>query len=55
LMVHGITTPSIALGGVAHALADRGCRVMLFDLYVSSQPLSPQLSLGPGRLLTYNA
>lgn len=37
LMVHGITTPSIALGGVAHALADRGCRVMLFDLYVTSQ------------------
>lgn len=34
LMVHGITTPCIALGGVAHALVDRGCRVMLFDLYV---------------------
>lgn len=32
LFVHGITTPSIALGGVAHALVDRGCRVMLFDL-----------------------
>jgi hypothetical protein len=34
LMVHGITTPCIALGGLAHALVDRGCRVMLFDLYV---------------------
>lgn len=34
LLVHGITTPCIALGGVAHALVDRGCRVMLFDLYV---------------------
>ncbi|KAJ5774173.1 hypothetical protein N7457_009069 [Penicillium paradoxum] len=33
LFVHGITTPCIALGGVAHALADRGCRVMLFDLF----------------------
>jgi hypothetical protein len=32
LLVHGITTPCIALGGVAHALVDRGCRVMLFDL-----------------------
>lgn len=32
LLVHGITTPCISLGGVAHALADRGCRVMLFDL-----------------------
>jgi len=34
LLVHGITTPCISLGGVAHALVDRGCRVMLFDLYV---------------------
>lgn len=34
LFVHGITTPCISLGGVAHALVDRGCRVMLFDLYV---------------------
>ncbi|KAJ5467478.1 Alpha/beta hydrolase fold-1 [Penicillium sp. IBT 31633x] len=33
IFVHGITTPCIALGGVAHALADRGCRVMLFDLF----------------------
>ncbi|KAJ5500113.1 Alpha/beta hydrolase fold-1 [Penicillium expansum] len=33
LLVHGITTPCISLGGVAHALADRGCRVMLFDLF----------------------
>lgn len=32
LLVHGITTPCVALGGVAHALVDRGCRVMLFDL-----------------------
>lgn len=32
LMVHGITTPCIALGGLAHALVDRGCRVILFDL-----------------------
>lgn len=36
LFVHGITTPCIALGGLAHALADQGCRVMLFDLYVAS-------------------
>ncbi|EKV07803.1 Alpha/beta hydrolase family protein, putative [Penicillium digitatum] len=33
LLVHGITTPCISLGGLAHALADRGCRVMLFDLF----------------------
>lgn len=36
LFVHGITTPCLALGGVAHGLVDRGCRVMLFDLYVLS-------------------
>jgi hypothetical protein len=35
VMVHGITTPCIALGGLAHALVDRGCRVILFDLYGS--------------------
>jgi hypothetical protein len=34
LFVHGITTPCISLGGLAHALVDRGCRVMLFDLWV---------------------
>ncbi|KAJ9606371.1 hypothetical protein H2200_009332 [Cladophialophora chaetospira] len=33
LLIHGISTPAIALGGVAHALADNGCRVMLFDLF----------------------
>jgi predicted alpha/beta-fold hydrolase len=33
LLVHGITTPSLSLGGLAHALVDRGYRVMLFDLY----------------------
>jgi hypothetical protein len=32
LLVHGITTPCISLGGLAHALVDQGCRVMLFDL-----------------------
>lgn len=41
LLVHGITTPCIALGGVAHALVDRGCRVMLFDLYVPLSLRSP--------------
>lgn len=33
LFVHGITTPCIALGAVAQGLVDRGCRVMLFDLW----------------------
>jgi pimeloyl-ACP methyl ester carboxylesterase len=38
LLVHGISTPCLALGAVAHALVDRGCRVMLFDLYGDSLP-----------------
>ncbi|KPI39625.1 uncharacterized protein AB675_3351 [Cyphellophora attinorum] len=33
LLVHGISTPCLALGGIAHQLADKGCRVMLFDLF----------------------
>ena len=32
LLVHGISTPCLALGGVAHTLAEKGCRVLLFDL-----------------------
>ena len=30
VMIHGITNPSVALGGVAEGLVDRGCRVILF-------------------------
>lgn len=33
LFVHGISTPCLALGAVAQSLMERGCRVMLFDLY----------------------
>ncbi|CAM1505635.1 Fc.00g112720.m01.CDS01 [Cosmosporella sp. VM-42] len=33
LFVHGISTPCITLGPIAHALVKRGCRVMLFDLF----------------------
>lgn len=33
MLVHGISTPSIALGGVASGLVERGCRVMVFDLW----------------------
>lgn len=32
LLIHGISTPCLALGGVANRLAEKGCRVMLFDL-----------------------
>jgi len=30
LLVHGISTPGVALGSVAEGLANNGCRVMLF-------------------------
>ena len=30
LFIHGISTPCIALGALAHGLVERGCRVMLF-------------------------
>ncbi|KAK7514562.1 Alpha/Beta hydrolase protein [Phyllosticta citriasiana] len=33
LLLHGISTPSIALNGVANALVKRGRRVMLFDSF----------------------
>jgi len=33
LLVHGISTPCIALAGVAERLVEKGCRVMLFGEY----------------------
>ncbi|TQN69192.1 Serine hydrolase-like protein [Colletotrichum shisoi] len=33
ILIHGITTSCMTLGPIAHALAARGCRVMLFDLF----------------------
>ena len=33
LFVHGISSPCIAFAGMANLLVERGCRVMLFDLF----------------------
>ncbi|RDA96040.1 hypothetical protein CP533_5920 [Ophiocordyceps camponoti-saundersi (nom. inval.)] len=33
LLVHGITTPCLPLAPLAQGLVERGCRVMLFDLF----------------------
>ncbi|KAK1758641.1 hypothetical protein QBC47DRAFT_358472 [Echria macrotheca] len=33
LLMHGISTPCIALGHLAEELVSRGCRVMLFDFF----------------------
>lgn len=32
LLIHGISTPSIALGGIARKLVKKGCRVMVYGL-----------------------
>jgi hypothetical protein len=32
LLVHGISTPCISLGGIARGLVDRGCRVMMLGM-----------------------
>lgn len=44
LMVHGISTPCIALSGLAEKLVKKGCRVMLFG---ESHRLFPSLSFFP--------
>ncbi|MCJ1377378.1 hypothetical protein MMC17_000473 [Xylographa soralifera] len=44
LLVHGISTPCLSLGGVAEGLAEGGARVMLVDLWgrgYSATPLLP--------------
>jgi hypothetical protein len=33
LLVHGISTPCISLGGLAHELVNRGCRVILYGIH----------------------
>lgn len=33
LLVHGISTPGIALGSIAEELVEKGCRVMLFGRF----------------------
>jgi len=33
LFIHGISTPCIAFAGMARLLVEKGCRVMLFDLF----------------------
>ncbi|KAG0651040.1 hypothetical protein D0Z07_2506 [Hyphodiscus hymeniophilus] len=43
LLVHGISTPCLALGGVANALVEKGCRVMLLDLWGRGYSDSPDL------------
>src|SRR6201992_4310939 len=39
LLVHGISTPCISLGGLAHELVQRGCRVMLYGNFAHLKSL----------------
>lgn len=33
LLVHGISTPCVSLAGIAEGLSEKGCRVMMMDLF----------------------
>ncbi|XXG94865.1 hypothetical protein Hte_001124 [Hypoxylon texense] len=44
LLVHGISTPALALGDLAHELVKRGYRVMLFDLFGRGYSDAPDLT-----------
>ncbi|KAF2747482.1 alpha/beta-hydrolase [Sporormia fimetaria CBS 119925] len=44
LMIHGISTPCVALGPLAHELVKKGCRVMLFDLFGRGYSSTPSPS-----------
>jgi len=52
LLIHGITTPCVALGSVANALVEKGCRVMLFDLFGRGYSDSPSDLPHDARLYT---
>lgn len=48
LFIHGISTPCIALAGLAQALVEQhGCRVMLFDLFGRGYSDSPNTTACP--------
>lgn len=62
LLIHGISTPSIALTDLAYKLVRKGCRVMLFGMWQNSSrrsrprvtmsyPLHLQIFFGPLELL----
>ncbi|ORY19731.1 Alpha/Beta hydrolase protein [Clohesyomyces aquaticus] len=47
LLIHGISTPCIALASLAHKLADKGCRVMIFDLFSRGHSSGPSATVRP--------
>ena len=52
VLVHGITTPCVALGAVAHGLVDDGCRVILLDLPGRGYSCTPVPTPHSNRLYT---
>ncbi|KAI0466995.1 alpha/beta-hydrolase [Xylaria cf. heliscus] len=52
LFVHGISTPAVALGDLAHEMARRGCRVMIFDLFGRGYSDAPRDATYDERLYT---
>ncbi|KAI0176479.1 alpha/beta-hydrolase [Hypoxylon sp. FL1284] len=44
LLVHGVSTPAVALGDLAHELVERGYRVMLYDLFGRGYSDAPNLT-----------
>ena len=52
VLVHGITTPCVALGAVAQGLVDEGCRVILFDLPGRGYSCTPVPTPHSNRLYT---
>ncbi|KAL1297849.1 hypothetical protein AAFC00_006376 [Neodothiora populina] len=41
LLIHGISTPAVALASVAEELVENGCRVMLFDIFGRGYSCTP--------------
>lgn len=52
VLVHGISTPCVALGAIAHGLVDAGCRVILFDLPGRGYSCTPVPTPHSNRLYT---
>ncbi|KAK4547166.1 hypothetical protein LTR36_001387 [Oleoguttula mirabilis] len=55
LLVHGISTPCISLAGVATLLVEKGCRVMLFDLFGRGYSDAPDPDLYPQNIELFTA
>ncbi|KAF2501356.1 alpha/beta-hydrolase [Lophium mytilinum] len=52
VMLHGISTPSIALAALAHHLVEKGCRVLLMDFFGRGYSSSPKALPHDYRLYT---